>query len=629
MSNTVLDAQNISLFQDGSHYEAYRYFGAHPVTENDNTPGVRFTLWAPHALRVNVAGDFNGWNTESHCLQFNCITGIWSGFIAGIGAGEKYKYVIVTPEGKIQLKADPYAIYAETRPRTASIIYSPDSYSWSDEKWVKGRTPLYDKPLNIYEVHPGSWKRKDSGGFYTFRDLAGELIPYVIEMGFTHIELMPVMEHPFDGSWGYQVTGFYAVSSRFGTPEDFMYFVDCCHQKGIGVILDWVPSHFCKDEHGLAQFDGTALYEAEENKEWGTFSFNFTKKEVWSFLISNAAFWFDVYHIDGLRIDAVASMLYLDYGKREGEWKPNILGGRENLEAVFFMQRLNEIIFRDFPNALMIAEESTSWPLVTKPTYQGGLGYNYKWNMGWMNDLLKYMQLDPQHRKGAHHLLTFSLCYAFSENFILALSHDEVVHGKKSLIEKMPGDYWEKFANLRLMFGYMMTHPGKKHSFMGMEIAQFIEWRFYEELEWKLLGFDMHKNFRNYLRDLNRFYLQEKSLWEYDFDWQGFQWIDANNENQSVLVYLRTANDKSDNLIIVCNFTAVPYEKFRIGVPEKGTYRAVFNSDELKYGGTGKTASKDIKSQKRAWQNRENSLEIILPPLAVICLKPMRKEKVK
>lgn len=628
MNNLFLDKQNISLFLEGSHCRTYQYFGAHPVIE-DETPGVRFALWAPNAMSVSVAGDFNGWDTECHILQPIEDTGIWSGFIPGIAPGEKYKYVICTSGGEKKYKTDPYGFHAEVRPQTASVVCSLDTYTWDDRKWLEERAPLYDKPLNIYEVHPGSWKKRTDGEFYTFRDLADELIPYVLEMGFTHIELMPVMEHPFDGSWGYQVTGYYAVTSRYGTPEDLMYFVDCCHKSGIGVILDWVPSHFCKDAHGLAQFDGTPLYEGEENKEWGTLSFNLARKEVRSFLISNAVFWFDVYHADGLRIDAVASMLYLDYGKEEGTWNPNICGGRENLEAVIFMQKLNESVFKDFPCALMIAEESTAWPLVTKPTYDGGLGYNYKWNMGWMNDLLKYMQLDPLFKKGSHNLLTFSLCYAFSENYILPLSHDEVVHGKKSLIEKMPGSYSEKFANLRLMLGYMMTHPGKKHLFMGGEIAQFIEWRFYQELEWGLLDFEMHKKFKDYVRDLNKFYLREKALWEYDFNWRGFRWIDADNAQQSVLVYQRNSDDSADFLIIAGNFTPVYYDKFKIGVPEPGSYREVFNSDDKLYGGTGKTVKGLLKARKHFWQNRAYSIDIVLPPLAVVCYKLKGKEKVK
>lgn len=547
--------------------------------------------------------------------------GIWTAFIAGIAPGEKYKYVIYTPEGEKKFKADPYAFYAELRPHTASIVYSLDKYAWGDSFWLQNRTPLYDKPLNIYEVHPGSWKKNEGGNFYNFRELADILVPYVQDIGFTHIELMPVMEHPFDGSWGYQVSGYYAVTSRYGTPEDLMYFIDCCHQRGIGVILDWVPSHFCKDDHGLRQFDGTPLYEGEENKEWGTLSFNLARKEVMSFLISNAVFWFDVYHADGLRVDAVASMLYLDYGREEGTWKPNICGGRENLEAVIFMQRLNEEVFNDFPCALMIAEESTAWPLVTRPTYEGGLGYNYKWNMGWMNDLLKYMQLDPLFRKGAHNLLTFSLCYAFSENFILPLSHDEVVHGKKSLIAKMPGSYEDKFANLRLMLGYMMTHPGKKHLFMGAETAQFIEWRFYEQLEWELLDFAMHRKYKDYVRDLNHFYLEEKSLWQNDFNWRGFCWIEADNREQSVLVYQRTADFVDDFLVVVCNFTPVYYEKFRIGVPEPGSYKEVFNTDNIRYGGAGRGLKGPVKAKKSFWQNRDYSVEIVLPPLAAVCFK--------
>ncbi|SMB94276.1 1,4-alpha-glucan branching enzyme [Desulfonispora thiosulfatigenes DSM 11270] len=468
-------------------------------------------------------------------------------------------------------------------------------------------------------------EKKKNGDTYNYRELAMHLVEYVKDMGYTHIELLPIMEHPFDGSWGYQITGYFSVTSRFGTPEDFKYFIDKCHQNDIGVILDWVPAHFCKDGHGLARFDGTNIYEKDENEQWGTLNFNYGTPEVVSFLISNAIFWLNEYHIDGLRVDAVASMLYLDYGN-QSKWQPNKYGGRENLEAIDFMKKLNEAVFKYFPNALMFAEESTEWPLVTRPTHIGGLGYNYKWNMGWMNDILKYMEMDPIHRKWHHNLLTFSFMYTFSENFLLPLSHDEVVHGKKSLIERMPGDYWKKFAGLRTLYAYMMSHPGKKLLFMGGEFGQFIEWRFYDELDWFLLDYDMHNKCQIYVRDLNKFYLKEKSLYEQDHNWSGFEWIDANNFNQSIIVLMRMAENNDDFLIVVCNFTPVFYEKYRIGVPVLGEYNEVFNSDKDIYGGSNQLNDGVLIADKEKWHNKPYSLELKVPPLACIFLRNIKKE---
>ena len=521
------------------------------------------------------------------------------------------------------LKADPYAFYAECRPKSASIVYDLSGYAWGDRKWYeeKQKTPVYSRPVNIYEVHLGSWKLKEDGSFYTYRELAGELVDYVADMGYTHIQLLPVMEHPYDGSWGYQITGYYAVTSRYGTPHDFMYFVDCCHRRGIGVILDWVPAHFCKDGHGLGNFDGAWLYEIEELQGWGTKRFDFGRPEVISFLISNAIFWFDVFHVDGLRVDAVASMLYLDYGKREGQWIPNKYGGNGNLEAIALLKRMNEVVFSYFPDAMMIAEESTEWPLVTGPTYSGGLGFNYKWNMGWMNDVLRYMGKDPIYRRWHHDLLTFSFLYAFSENFILPMSHDEVVHGKRSLIDKMPGDYWQKFANLRTFLGYMMTHPGKKLLFMGGEIAQFIEWRYYEGLEWHLLNFDMHARFKEYVKSLNHLYLQEKALWEIDHSWEGFYWVDCHNTDQSIIVFGRKGRKEEDEALILCNFTPYYYERFRIGAPKEGVYQEIFNSDMEIYGGSGKKNAWALTTEKIPCHNQPCSLEIVVPPLAFVLLK--------
>jgi 1,4-alpha-glucan branching enzyme len=530
-----LSEEEIYLFYEGTFCYAYKKFGAHAVTEND-VSGVRFTVWAPSAIKVGVAGEFNNWQALEHLLVRITNTGIWTAFFPGIQPGDLYKYGIYTLSGEVFLKADPFAFCSEKRPETASIISSKEKYNWGDEQWQKKKVQPYQQPINIYEVHLGSWRRKPDGGFMNYREIAHEMADYALEMGYTHLELLPVMEHPFDDSWGYQVTGYYSVTSRFGTPEDFKYFIDYCHKKGLGIILDWVPSHFCRDEHGLVRFDGTKLYEAGESAQWGTYYFDFSKPEVVSFLISNAIYWFEVFHVDGLRVDAVASMLYLDYGKEENDWVPNKYGGNEQLEAVKFIKKLHETVFRHVRNPLMIAEESTSWPLVTKPTYDGGLGFNYKWNMGWMNDVLEYMSKATNNRKAYHHKITFSFLYTFSENFILPLSHDEVVHGKKALIEKMPGDYWQKFANLRLLFGYMIAHPGKKLIFMGAELAQFHEWRHYEELYWRILEFDMHRSFQQYVKELNHFYLSEKALWEQDHDCNGFSWIEADNSKQSVAV---------------------------------------------------------------------------------------------
>ncbi|MFZ7102012.1 MAG: 1,4-alpha-glucan branching protein GlgB [Peptococcaceae bacterium] len=623
-----LNPEDVYLFHEGNLFNGYRLFGAHFVEEND-VPGVRFTLWAPQARAVKVVGDFNHWQGQEHAMEKISLSGIWSLFVPGLRSGELYKYEIHTCTGDVFQKADPFGFYFELRPRTASIIYDLNNYYWQDGEWVHSRKTtdsILGKPLNIYEVHLGSWKRGAQGEFLNYRELATKLVNYVTEMGYTHLELLPVMEHPLDGSWGYQITGYYGVTSRYGSPEDFMYFVDYCHQNKIGVILDWVPGHFCKDCHGLSKFDGTPLYEGGENKEWGTWTFDYGKPEVRSFLISNAVFWFDVYHVDGLRVDAAASMLYLDYGKKAGEWRPNMYGGRENVAAVRFMKRLNEAVFQFFPAALMIAEESTSWPLVTKPTYLDGLGYNYKWNMGWMNDVLRYMETDPFYRKQHHKLITFSLLYAFTENFILPLSHDEMVHGKKSLIEKMPGDYWRKFANLRLLFSYMIAHPGKKLFFMGSEFAQFIEWRFYEALEWGLLQkFAMHQKFHRFCRELNRLYLKISALWEEDHDWDGFKWLDADNSEQSIVSFIRYGKKKQESVVVICNFTPATYQNFRQGVPDEGIFQEVFNSDDEVYGGSGQKNSLDLETEKISWHNQSCSLELTIPPLAVIFLQ--RKEE--
>jgi 1,4-alpha-glucan branching enzyme len=619
------DRFQVHLFHEGTLHRAYEMLGAHPG-EEEGQKGVRFSVWAPHAAAVSVIGDFNGWDGSQAPMEKVEKSGIWTVFVPGVKNGRLYKFELSSLEGEKLHKADPYAFFSELRPCSASRVFELEGYAWKDKEWLeaKEKRSVYQEPLNIYEVHLGSWRQKDDGSFYTYRELADLLVDYAVSMGYTHLQLLPLGEHPFDGSWGYQTTGYYAVTSRYGTPHDFMYFVDRCHQKGLGVILDWVAAHFCRDGHGLARFDGTPLYEACEICGWGTLQFDFARPEVRSFLISNAVFWLEVFHIDGLRVDAVASMLYLDYGKEPGEWMPNVYGGNGNLGAISFLKYLNEVVFANFPQALMIAEESTEWPLVTGPTYSGGLGFNYKWNMGWMNDCLNYMVKDPIYRKWHHNLLTFSFFYAFSENFILPLSHDEVVHGKRSLIDKMPGDYWQKFANFRTFMGYMMAHPGKKLVFMGQEIAQFIEWRYYEGLEWHLLDFAMHRKFQLYIKDLNRLYLRERALWEVDHDWRGFSWIDCHNAEQSILIFSRQGQKRSDFLIAICNFTPCYYESFRIGLPNLfQTYQEVINSDAVIYGGSGRENSDLLKAEEIPWHNYPNSLEIKMPPLAFLLLKPV------
>lgn len=621
-----ISEQELEQFHEGTLYRAYEKFGAHYTVE-EGVKGVRFTLWAPSAIKAAVAGDFNDWCGAKHPLQKIKDTGIWTGFIPELQPGQLYKYEIHTIFGDVLFKADPFAFSSEVCPHTASVIAAPADYEWGDGKWQKDKTEPYDKAINIYEVHLGSWRRNEDGSFLDYRQIAEVLAAYALDMGYTHLELMPVMEHPYDGSWGYQVTGYYAATSRYGASHDLKYLIDYCHQKGLGIILDWVPSHFCRDGHGLANFDGTKLYEAGESAEWGTYYFDLAKPEVQSFLISNAVYWLEVFHADGLRIDAVASMLYLDYGKKKGEWQPNRYGRNENLEAVSFLRKLHEAVFRLIPHPLMIAEESTAWPLVTKPTYDGGLGFNFKWNMGWMNDILRYMSQEPDSRKNFHRELTFSLLYAFSENYILPFSHDEVVHGKKSLLDKMPGDYEKKFANLRLLLGCMIAHPGKKLLFMGSELAQFHEWRYYEELDWKILDFPMHRAFWQYVKELNRFYLEEKALWELDCSWSGFKWIDADNYAQSVIVLQRLAKADADFLVVVCNFTAAAYADYRIGVPQAGWYGEVFNSDLARFGGSGTTNISQIRASKKKWQGQPNSLVIKLPPLSIVFLK--LKDRVK
>lgn len=620
----------LHLFREGSNFQSYELFGAHIVKE-EGAWGVRFRVWAPHAKQVRVVGTFNDWYGDQHRMEKIEEDGVWSLFISNLKEGELYKYEIHTQEGEILLKSDPYGFQSECRPKSASVITELNHYQWNDHEWVRNQKnnsgkETFQEPMLIYEVHLGSWKTKENGELLSYRELADELVEYAVKMGYTHLEILPLMEHPFDGSWGYQVTGYYAVTSRYGNPDDFMYFIDQCHQNGLGVILDWVPSHFCKDNHGLRQFDGSPLYESDdfnksENLQWGTLNFDLSKMEVVSFLLSNAVFWLDVYHIDGIRVDAVASMLYLDYNKEPNQWSPNLYGGNENLEAITFFRKLNKLIHLYFPNKIMIAEESTSWPMVTGSTYKGGLGFHYKWNMGWMNDILRYMETDPIYRKWHHELLTFSFMYTFSENFILPLSHDEVVHGKKSLLEKMPGDYWQKFANLRSFYAYMMAHPGKKLIFMGGEFGQFIEWKFTEGLDWHLLDYEMHKKLQDYVKDLNHIYREEKAFWQNDHNWNGFQWIDPHDYSQSIITFMRKGMEENDRMIIICNFTPVVREVYRIGVPSLGTYQEIFNSDWEQYGGLGQRNREFLDAEQIPWHNQPFSIEIRVPPLATIYLK--------
>jgi 1,4-alpha-glucan branching enzyme len=642
------------LFAQGDHHRIYEKLGAH-LTTLDGVNGVYFAVWAPNARNVSILADFNAWDGRRHQMR-KSPSGIWELFIPEIGVGEHYKYEIKNIEGHIYEKSDPYGFQQEVRPKTASIVTDLNAYTWSDNLWMEQRrhTNVLAQPISVYEVHLGSWMHgatdnpphsaegnlvspvivselKPSARFLTYRELAERLIPYVKDLGFTHIELLPVAEHPFDGSWGYQVTGYYACTSRYGTPEDFMYFVDQCHQQGIGVIIDWVPGHFPKDGHGLAFFDGTHLYEHAdprkgEHKEWGTLVFNYSRHEVKNFLIANALFWLDKYHIDGIRVDAVASMLYLNYCRKDGEWVANDYGGAENIEAANFLRHLNDVLFSYFPGILAIAEESTAWPMVSWPTYVGGLGFNLKWNMGWMHDMLDYFHMDPWFRQFHQNNVTFSIMYAFSENFMLAFSHDEVVHGKSNMLGKIPGDEWQKFANLRCLYTFMFTHPGKKTLFMSMEFGQWGEWNVWGDLEWHLLQYTPHQNLKRFVTDLNHLYRQLPALYTDDFSYDGFEWIDCNDNRHSVISFLRKAKDSEEFVLTICNFTPQPHSHYRVGVPEAGYYLELFNSDARQYGGSNMGNLGGKWTDEWSFHNRPYSLDLCLPPLATLVFRLDREK---
>ncbi|WP_051353725.1 1,4-alpha-glucan branching protein GlgB [Atopobium fossor] len=631
------------LMKKGEWYQSYEKMGAHHDT-CDGKEGYTFTVWVPDVVSVSVVGSFNNWEITSNVLALDANSGIWSGFVAGVSQGDLYKYYIQTKGGKGMYKADPYAVWSECPPQTASRIFDIEDYAWEDTAWMqqRARQAHTKRPLNIYEVHLGSWKRhhdeysanslpaegeKPTGSYLTYDELSDELVTYVKEMGYTHLELMPVMEHPFDGSWGYQITGYYAPTARYGNPKQFMHFIDSCHKAGIGVILDWVPGGFCRDEHGLASFNGSMLYEKEEHPSWGTYTFDFARGEVRSFLISNVLYWLSYYHIDGIRMDGVSSMLYLNFGVDDEKLKKyNQYGDEGDLDAIEFIRQTNSVVSIYFSDVMMIAEESTSWPLVTYPPSVGGLGFHYKWDMGWMNDTLHYMQTDFPYRPDNHKLLTFSLMYAFNENFVLPLSHDEVVHGKCSLITRMPGDYWRQFAGMRLLALYQMTHPGAKLNFMGNEIAQWIEWRYYESIEWFLdETYEAHHKQHKFIRELNLLYQREPALWQKAYEDDGFTWIDADNNEQALISYIRHGDDVADDIVIVLNFSPSCYDEFRIGVPEFGIWREIFNSDNSRFGGSGFINTADVPSEDVAWNGCDQSVVMRIPPLGGMVLSCVEK----
>ena len=622
------------LFNSGDNFKSYEMLGSHKV-KIDGVDGWRFAVWAPKAVSVRVVGDFNDWNGYDKMLERIETSGVWYGFFTDIEEGMLYKYAIEAENGETYYKADPYAVKSELLPGTASVTKDiSNNYKWGDKAWIsaRGKNSTLTEPMNIYEIHIGSWKIHDDGSFYTYRELADELVPYVKKMGYTHIELMPITEYPFDGSWGYQVTGFFSATTRYGESEDLKYLIDKCHKNHIGIIMDWVPAHFPRDAHGLRMFDGTPVYEYAdprlgEHKDWGTMVFDYSKSEVISFLISSAYFWAEQYHIDGIRVDAVSSMLYRDYSRNDGEWVPNEYGGNGNLEAVDFLKKLNKIMGTEFPNFMMVAEESTAWPLVTAPPENDGLGFNYKWNMGWMNDTLRYMGMDPYFRKDNHSLLTFMMMYAYSENYILPLSHDEVVHGKGSMLNKMFGEYDEKFAAYRTLLGYYMTMPGKKMLFMGGEFGQMLEWRYDDQLEWNVLEIDKHKRLHQYVKDLNHFYMENKALWELDTSWDGFRWVNEADSENSVLSYIRRGRHAADNVVVVANFTPVERPIYKIGVPLAGEYEVVFHSSAVKYGGNKRITKKVYKTKNMQFSDMMYTIEVAIDGNSVMFLKKKPADK--
>jgi 1,4-alpha-glucan branching enzyme len=633
VSPATLTDYDVYLWSEGSHYRAYEKLGAH-LAEQNGVAGTYFAVWAPDARAVSVIGDFNGWQAGAQPMHPVNASGVWEAFIPSVRQGALYKYAITSRYGNYHVeKADPYGFASEIRPLTASKVWDLSGYDWGDREWLarRGRAAALDAPIAIYEVHLGSWRKVPHEGnrWLSYREMATQLADYVHALGYTHVEFLPVSEHPLDASWGYQPVGYYAPTSRFGTPQDFMYLIDTLHQKGIGVILDWVPAHFPRDVHGLGYFDGTHLYEHSDprlgqHQDWGTFIFNYGRKEISNFLISNALFWLDKYHIDGLRVDAVASMLYLDYSRKEGEWVPNRFGGRENLDAIEFLRRFNERVYAEYPDVMTIAEESTAWPGVSRPTYLGGLGFGYKWDMGWMHDTLEYFALNPIHRKYHHNRLTFRMLYAFTENYILPLSHDEVVHGKRALLSKMAGDDWQKFANLRLLYGYMYAQPGKKLLFMGGEFGQWSEWNHDASLDWHLLQYEPHRGLQRWVRDLNTTYRGQAAFHQLDCDLNGFEWIDANDSEASVISLLRKARDPADCLLMVCNFTPVPRHNYRVGVPLDGWWDEILNSDAPLYGGSGQGNLGGVEAAPLGCHGRPYMLTIAVPPLGMVVFKPKR-----
>jgi len=630
---TLLTADDLYLFNEGSHLRLWEKLGSHPTVERGRA-GTRFAVWAPNAASVTVMGDWNDWSREAAPLASRGSSGIWEGFVPGVGRGAVYKYHVRSRDGRYRAdKADPLALHSEVSPRTGSLVWTLE-HAWGDGEWMASRAERgrLSAPLSIYELHVGSWRRVpgEENRSLSYRELAEVLPDYVAEQGFTHVELLPIMEHPFFGSWGYQTTGYFAASSRYGPPEDLMFLIDALHQRGVGVILDWVPSHFPTDEHGLAYFDGTHLYEHGDPRQgfhpdWGSFIFNYGRHEVRSFLLSSASFWLEAYHADGLRVDAVASMLYLDYSRKQGEWIPNEFGGRENLEAIAFLRRFNEEVYKHYPGVQTIAEESTAWPMVSRPTYLGGLGFGFKWDMGWMHDTLEYMQKDPIHRRHHHGALTFRMLYAFTENFVMPLSHDEVVHGKGSLLGKMPGDDWRKFANLRLLYGSMWTQPGKKLLFMGGEIGQWSEWNHDGSVDWQLVDDERHRGLQRWVRDLNTAYRAEPALHELDCDPSGFAWIDCNDVEQSTLCWLRKSHDPEQAVVVACNFTPVPRHNHRIGVPHAGYWSEILNSDAALYGGSGQGNLGGVEAVPVAWHGHLQSIAITLPPLGIVVFRGARR----